>query len=231
MRFFTLLVLCSRPKDAPALAAADPILDLASTSMSERSVKRAEAKSIAAPGAAPSSAGGGSGDSGRTGGCGERLQGKSNAVPGKLSVVVPGTPGHNDDEQYENPPVEADETLGLRHPPNPVLEALKLASACIEETARFTRDSIVTDRLMYGSALLEHIASGLLNGAVSAAVEREELNRAYNVWRTGKDTIEPSIARDYFVFTTLGVAADYDLKIFISNPYVYAHLQVRMHAT
>lgn len=110
-------------------------------------------------------------------------------------------------------------------PPNPVLLALQLASKCVVETNRFTRDSVVTDRLLKGSNLLEHVASGILQGAVRATLEKAESNRAFNPWLTGKDAVEPRVARDYFVRSSLHHAAEWELKIFISNPFVYAYMQ------
>ena len=100
-----------------------------------------------------------------------------------------------------------------------------LLSPSKAESARFIRDSGVADRLLYGSALFEHIASGVLQGAVRASVEKEEKNRAFNPWRTGKDPVDPTVARDFFAQTSLHHAADYDLKVFISNPFLYAHMQ------
>ena len=94
-----------------------------------------------------------------------------------------------------------------------VLCALRLAATCHLESARLSRDSGVAARLAYGAALLEHIASGVLQGAVRATIEKDERNRAFNPWRTGKDPVDPSIARDYFAQTCLHHAADFDLKV------------------
>ena len=110
-------------------------------------------------------------------------------------------------------------------PPNPVLCALQLASACRDEMARYGRDKGVSDQLLHASRLLEHVASGLLNGAVRAAAERHEITKSFNPWVTGTQPVEPSVARDFFTSTSLHHAAENDLKVYVSNPFVYSHLQ------
>ena len=59
---------------------------------------------------------------------------------------------------------------------------------------------------------------------VRAADEKEEANRSFNPWRTGTDPVEPRIARDFFVRMSLPLAAEHELKVFVSNPFVYSHL-------
>ena len=85
----------------------------------------------------------------------------------------------------EEAALQADVTT-LRSPPNPVLEALMLASRLQNEAVSFARDSAVSERMKQAAALLEHIASGLLHGAVQATVQKDETNRSWNPWRTGK---------------------------------------------
>ena len=119
---------------------------------------------------------------------------------------------------------DLDDDLQTLHPPNPVLLSLQLASSCITEAPHFSRDSVVQERLLHAAGLLEHVASGLLYGAVSATREKEEVNKSFNPWRSGKNQVDPSVARDYFVQSCLSTAADYDLKVFVSNPFVSAHM-------
>ena len=178
-----------------------------------------------------------------------------------------------------------EEALGLR-PPNPVLTSLQLAATLLAESAYFSRDRVLSDRLVSASTLLQvphtparpvhtparpvhtsrcftplhapftprahsltapsqpphspshsrllwrppptqHIASGLVEGAVRAADEKEEINRSFNPWRTGVDPVEPRMARDFFVRMSLPIAAENELKVYVSNPFVYSHLQVR----
>ena len=108
--------------------------------------------------------------------------------------------------------------------PNPVLLSLQLASACLLERPHFARDSVVAERLATASNLLEHIASGLLHCAVRATKERMEVNKSFNPWRTGVAEVDPTEARDFFTQSSLSHAADYDLKVFLSNPFVAAYM-------
>lgn len=108
------------------------------------------------------------------------------------------------------------------------MQALQVASRLLSESRRFERDAVVYDRLQYGAALLENVASGLLHGAERAAIQNDDAHRAWNPWRTGREPVDPSIARDYFAQSSLQHAAEYSLKIFISNPFLYAHMQVGM---
>ena len=110
-------------------------------------------------------------------------------------------------------------------PPNPVLCALQLASACRDEMKRYGRDKGVSDQLLHASRLLEHVASGLLISAVRAAAERHEITKSFNPWVTGTQPVEPAVARDFFTSTSLHHAAENDLKVYVSNPFVYSHLQ------
>ena len=109
-------------------------------------------------------------------------------------------------------------------PPNPVLLALQIASTCLIEQPYFKRDTVVFDRLAQASNYLEHIASGLLHGAVRATEEKREANKSFNQWRTGVEEVDPTDARDFFTQSCLNQAADYDLKVFVSNPFVSAHM-------
>ena len=54
----------------------------------------------------------------------------------------------------------------FREPSNPVLLALHAAADCELERPHFARDPVIMERLAQASLLLEHIASGLLSGAV-----------------------------------------------------------------
>ena len=47
-----------------------------------------------------------------------------------------------------------------------VLLSLEIAAAMLGETERFQRDRVVCDRFQSASTLLQHIASGLVEGAV-----------------------------------------------------------------
>ena len=112
-----------------------------------------------------------------------------------------------------------------RHPPNPVLVALKIASACRDESHHYARDRAISEQLSTAANLLENVASGVLQGAVRAAIERDEKNKTFNPWVTGKRPLEPRIARDFFTTSSLHLAAEHELKVFVSNPFLYAHLQ------
>lgn len=68
------------------------------------------------------------------------------------------------------------------------------------------------------------VIDGPLFHQVRAADEKEEANRSFNPWRTGTDPVEPRIARDFFVRMSLPLAAEHELKVFVSNPFVYSHL-------
>jgi hypothetical protein len=57
----------------------------------------------------------------------------------------------------------------FREPSNPVLLALHAAADCELERPHFARDPVIMERLAQASLLLEHIASGLLSGAVRLA--------------------------------------------------------------
>jgi len=120
---------------------------------------------------------------------------------------------------------DADEEDLGRTPPNPVLLSLQLASSMRLEANHFSGDGVVSDQLQAASTLLQHVASGLVDGAVRASDEKEEVNRSFNPWRTGNDPVEPRIARDFFVRMSLPIAAEQELKVFVSNPFVYSHLQ------
>ena len=59
---------------------------------------------------------------------------------------------------------------------------------------------------------------------VRATKEKLEVNKSFNPWRTGVQEVDPSVARDFFTQTCLNHAADYDLRVFLSNPFVAAHM-------
>ena len=61
--------------------------------------------------------------------------------------------------------------MTFREPSNPVLLALHAAADCELERPHFARDPVIMERLAQASLLLEHIASGLLSGAVRLASE------------------------------------------------------------
>ena len=68
---------------------------------------------------------------------------------------------------------------------------------------RHQRDRAIADQLSTAAHLLENVASGLLHGAVRAATERDETNKTFNPWVTGKAPLEPKVARDFFTTSTL----------------------------
>lgn len=111
------------------------------------------------------------------------------------------------------------------HAPNPVLVALKLASHCRDAMALNARDRAISEQLSTAANLLENVASGVLHGAVRATIERDEMKKTFNPWVTGKRALEPRVARDFFTTSTLHHAAEHELKVFVSNPFIYSHLQ------
>ena len=87
--------------------------------------------------------------------------------------------------QYKRKVAEADgadeeEDLGWK-PPNPVLLSLTLASSMLIEASHFSGDGVVCDQLHAASALLQNVASGLVDGAVRAADEKEEVRERSEV--------------------------------------------------
>ena len=57
---------------------------------------------------------------------------------------------------------------------DPQLLCLEIASCMLAESRQFTSDQVVSDRLVAAATLLQHIASGIVEGAVRAADEKEE---------------------------------------------------------
>ena len=102
----------------------------------------------------------------------------------------------------------------VRCPPNPVLCALQLASACRDEMRHFQRDRAVSDKLLHASRVLEYVASGLMHGAERAANERFEVTKSFNPWITGTRPVEPSVARDFFTATALHHAGQCGVALF-----------------
>ena len=187
VHFFTALVLCARPERAPELP----------TPTSIGVTEPAGATRVSAPDALES---GGASSSGRNSASGATRSSAAEDASSGLSRSDGGTT------------IEAERSTALllnerRHPPNPVLIALELASACADEAGHHTRDRTVADQLMYASAILERIASGFVHVVERATVEREDFTRSFNTWTTGKQSIEPRIARDYFMRSTLHHAA------------------------
>ena len=136
--------------------------------------------------------------------------------------------GHDDDDDDVEsggspPPVEVASDR-VSKPQNPVLVALKLAAECERAQRAVRRDRLRVTKLKDGAMLLEFIACGLLHAA-DRAVSESETTKGFNPWRMGTKKILPQTARDLFVHESIDFAARHDLKIFISHPIVYAHLQ------
>ena len=75
---------------------------------------------------------------------------------------------------------DEEEELGKK-PPNPVLLSLTLASSMLIEASHFSGDGVVCEQLHAASDLLQNIASGLVDGAVRAADEKEEVRERSEV--------------------------------------------------
>ena len=122
-----------------------------------------------------------------------------------------------------SPPAEV-ATDNVSKPQNPVLVALKLAAECEKAQRVVRRDRLRVTKLKDGAMLLEFVACGLLHAA-DRAVSESETTKGFNPWRMGTKKILPQTARDLFVHESIDFAARHDLKIFVSHPIVYGHLQ------